>query len=226
GPCLAALGVSHFYASPYLKARAASTHGYDIVDHNALNPEIGTEAEHAALCETLRAHGMHQILDIVPNHMGVLEADNAWWLDVLECGPASVHASTFDIEWAPHVPELRGKVLLPVLGDHYGRVLEAGELKLRFDGEQGEFFVCYYAHRFPIDPKCYPQVFAAAPQPASAAGKDAERMAVQSLIDTFGRLPSRDDADPSARAVRQRDKVLLKQRLAQAHAAHAWLREW
>src|SRR5690606_10847636 len=79
---------------------------------------------------------------------------------------------------------------------------------------------------FPIDPKCYPQVFAAAPQPASAAGKDAERMAVQSLIDTFGRLPSRDDADPSARAVRQRDKVLLKQRLAQAHAAHAWLREW
>lgn len=226
-PYLAELGVSHLYASPYLKARAGSTHGYDIVDHNALNPEIGSQADHAGLCQALREHGMHQLLDIVPNHMGVLEADNAWWLDVLECGPASVHAGTFDIEWNPPVPELRNRVLLPVLGDHYGRVLEAGEFNLRFDEAQGEFFVCYYAHRFPIDPASYPDVFAAVPPPTNTPPEDhPARMSVQSLIDAFGRLPPRDDTDPAARALRQRDKVLLKQRLAQAHAEHAWLRVW
>jgi len=102
-PYLAQLGIGHLYASPYLKARPGSTHGYDIIDHQALNPEIGTAQDHAELCAALARHGMGQLLDIVPNHMGVLEADNRWWMDVLECGPASVHARTFDIEW--HAPE-------------------------------------------------------------------------------------------------------------------------
>ena len=129
-PYLHALGITHLYASPYLKARKGSTHGYDVVDHNALNPEVGTPADYDTLCATLKEHGMQQLLDIVPNHMGVLEADNAWWLDVLEHGRASSHAETFDIEWQPAQPEMAGRVLLPVLGDHFGKVLEAGEIQL------------------------------------------------------------------------------------------------
>ena len=228
-PYLQELGVSHLYASPYLRARTGSNHGYDIVDHDALNPEIGDEDAHEALCAALKARGMHQLLDIVPNHMGVLQADNAWWLDVLENGPASAHAETFDIEWMPPTPELAGQVLLPVLGDQYGRVLEAGELQLDFDEQAGEFWIHYYDHRFPIDPQRYPQVFAAAPPPAALA-QAGERLGdwqqLSSLIDAFGRLPARGDADAQSRAVRQRDRVVHKQRLAQLVAGMPGVREW
>ena len=138
-PYLARLGVSHLYASPFLKARPGSTHGYDVIDHNAVNPEIGTESELSELLDTLRSHGMGLVIDLVPNHMGVLHADNAWWLDVLEKGRASAYARFFDIDWSS------GKLLLPVLGKHYGDVLESGELKLR--GRS----VCYFDHRFPLN---------------------------------------------------------------------------
>src|SRR6266850_549183 len=144
-PYLARLGISHLYASPFLKARPGSTHGYDIIDHNAVNPEIGTEAELRKLIDTLREHGMGLVPDLVPNHMGVLHADNAWWLDVLEKGRASPYARYFDIDWS------RGKLLLPVLGKHYGEALEAGELKLENKG--GRWSVRYFDHRFPLDPK-------------------------------------------------------------------------
>jgi (1->4)-alpha-D-glucan 1-alpha-D-glucosylmutase len=146
-PYLASLGVSHVYASPFLKSRPGSNHGYDIVDHGKLNPEIGTEAELDALIDTVHRHGMGMVLDIVPNHMGVLHADNAWWLDVLEKGRASPYAKFFDIDWNPAKPELRGKVLLPVLGGHYGEVLEKGELKLVKGG------IRYFGHRFPLNQK-------------------------------------------------------------------------
>ena len=143
-PYLAALGVSHLYASPFLKARPGSLHGSDVVDHRTLNPEIGTEADLDALLRELRRHGMGLVLDVVPNHMGVLHGDNAWWQDVLEKGRASPYAKFFDIEWLPPQPELRGKVLLAVLGDHYGSVLERRELKL------GRNAVRYFDHRFPL----------------------------------------------------------------------------
>jgi len=113
-PYLSALGISHLYASPYLKARPGSRHGYDIIYHNALNPEIGTYEEFVQLCATLAEHGMGQVLDVVPNHMGVQGGDNVWWLDVLENGQASAHAGFFDIDWMPVKAKLRGKVLLPV----------------------------------------------------------------------------------------------------------------
>ncbi|HEX7053501.1 MAG TPA: malto-oligosyltrehalose synthase [Burkholderiales bacterium] len=144
-PYLARLGVTHLYASPFLKARPGSTHGYDVVDHNAVNPEIGTEAELNRLLQTLRRHGMGLVADLVPNHMGVLHADNAWWLDVLEKGRASPYARFFDIDWS------RGKLLLPVLGKHYGEALEAGELKLEKRG--GRWSVRYFDHRFPLNEK-------------------------------------------------------------------------
>lgn len=157
-PYLAELGVSHLYASPYLKARAGSTHGYDITDHNAFNPEIGNEDSFRALGSELGAHGLGQILDFVPNHMGIGRADNAWWLDVLEWGDESPYAEYFDIDWSSAKPELRGKVLLPVLGNHYGSTLEGGELKLAFDAAEGSLSVWYYEHRFPVTPGQYGRV--------------------------------------------------------------------
>ena len=152
-PYLAALGVSHLYASPYLKARPGSTHGYDIVDHNALNPELGTEDDFRAMVEALKANGLGQILDFVPNHMGVGGADNAWWLDVLEWGPDSACAGYFDIDWEPDARYLQGKLLVPFLGEQYGVVLEAGGLELRFDETAGTFAVwAYETHKLPICP--------------------------------------------------------------------------
>jgi len=142
-PYLAELGISHCYASPYLRARPGSMHGYDIIDHNVLNPEIGTVEDFDAFVGALRAHGMGQILDVVPNHMGVMGADNAWWLDVLENGQASTYAEFFDIDWEPLKDELQFKVLVPVLGDQYGTVLDRGEFKLKFDAEKGEFSIFY-----------------------------------------------------------------------------------
>ena len=140
-PYLASLGVSHLYASPFLKARAGSTHGYDVIDHNAVNPEIGSEKELRTLIDALKKHGMGMVVDLVPNHMGVLHADNARWLDVLEKGPKSPHAKFFDIDWN------RGRLLLPVLGKHYGEALEAGELKV----DIARKCVRYFDHRFPLN---------------------------------------------------------------------------
>ena len=136
-PYLAALGISHVYASPYLRARPGSMHGYDIIDHKQLNPEVGTPEEFERFVEALHQHGMGQILDIVPNHMAVMGSDNAWWLDVLENGENSNYAQFFDIDWQPLKDELQGKVLIPVLDDQYGTVLDRGDLNLKFDNERG-----------------------------------------------------------------------------------------
>ncbi len=157
-PYFARLGVSHLYASPLLTARAGSTHGYDIVDHNRINEELGGEAALERLVATLRAHGMGLILDIVPNHMGVGGNDNAWWLDVLEWGRASPYAEYFDIDWDPPDASLRGRLLAPFLGASYGECLANGDLALKFDEADGRLFVAYYDHRFPLNPRDYASV--------------------------------------------------------------------
>ncbi len=214
-PYLAKLGVSHLYCSPILRARSGSTHGYDIVDHRGINPELGGQEGFDRLHAVLRAHDMGILLDIVPNHMGVLDDDNAWWMDVLENGPASAHAHYFDIDWHPVNDELQGKVLVPVLGDYYGNVLARGELSLGFEPETGAFAVRYYAHRFPIDPREYPAILRRA-EAALAADVDASaRLEFSSLASACGHLPPRDSDDPAARGERARDKELHKQRLAQ-----------
>ncbi len=215
-PYLSMLGASHLYASPYLKARPGSRHGYDIIDHNTLNPEIGTYAEFEQLCETLARHGMGQVLDIVPNHMGVQAGDNAWWLDVLENGQTAVHAGFFDIDWAPVKAKMYGKVLLPVLGNHYGAVLENAELQLRFDAEHGEFGIYYFEHHFPVDPREYPQILAYRMECLSLRlGEENQLlMEYQSLITTFQNLPSRDDQSPERQHERKRDKEVHKRHLA------------
>ena len=139
-PYLKALGITHLYASPFMKARKGSTHGYDIVDHTRLNPELGGEAGFERLSQALRQHDLGLILDFVPNHVGVHFADNPWWLDVLEWGPASPHAVSFDIDWELLPYRARGGVLLPIIGSSYGEALERGEIELRYDAARRQFF--------------------------------------------------------------------------------------
>lgn len=222
-PYLADLGISHCYASPYLKARPGSMHGYDIVDHSALNPEIGTAEEYDHFIATMRAHGMGHILDIVPNHMGVMGADNVWWLDVLENGPASAHGRFFDIDWDPLNPSLKGKVLLPMLGEHYGTVLKRGELRLDFDPERGEFSAFYYHHRLPIDPATYPRIVGHRRERlAEVLGRDDPQFSeLQTLLTAFGHLPPRLTSNPAQQAERQRDKEVHKRHLVALVRANA-----
>ena len=138
-PYLKALGITHLYASPFMKARKGSTHGYDIVDHTRINPELGGDAGFERLSNTLKQHDLGLILDFVPNHVGVHFADNPWWLDVLEWGPASPHAVSFDIDWDILPYRARGGVLLPIIGSSYGQALEKGEIELRYDCNEGSF---------------------------------------------------------------------------------------
>ena len=161
-PYLAQLGISHVYCSPIHRARPGSLHGYDVVAHGEINPELGGMPAYRRFCECLRAHGMGQLIDLVPNHMGVLGADNAWWNDVLEHGSASRFAEYFDIDWQAATPGLAGKVLLPVLGDHYGEVLARGELVL--EHEAGRWFVRYFEHRFPVAAQGNPETLERAAQ--------------------------------------------------------------
>jgi (1->4)-alpha-D-glucan 1-alpha-D-glucosylmutase len=152
------LGISHVYASPILTARPGSTHGYDIVNHNEINPELGSPEDFEALVQALHTRGMGLILDIVPNHMGVGGKDNAWWLDTLEWGERSPHARFFDIDFKANRRGLRGKVMVPFLGDQYGKVLESGQIALGFDVQSGTFSAWYHDHRLPIDPRDYCQI--------------------------------------------------------------------
>jgi len=229
-PRLARLGLSHLYLSPVLRARSGSTHGYDIVDHAALNPELGSEAEFFALCRDAHAAGLHVLLDIVPNHMGVLAADNAWWLDVLEHGPSSRYAHWFDIDWCSGDRSLHGKVLMPVLGDAYGAVLEAGDLQLRFDAERGSFAVHYHEHRFPLDPRDVAEVLApllgrsgfsrdsgdtASPsrlKPLLQGQPQADTEELQDVIAAFAALPERL---PPAQAGQDREHAEARHTLAE-----------
>ncbi len=165
------LGISHLYASPLLTARAGSTHGYDIVNHNEINPELGGEAALHRMVGTLREHGMGLILDIVPNHMGVGGDDNAWWLDVLEWGRASPYAEYFDIDWDPPDGTLRGRMLAPFLGKPYGECLSSGDIVLKFDNNDGRLFASYGEHRFPIAPRDYAAVLLTAGGPLEAPAR-------------------------------------------------------
>ena len=220
-PYLQDLGISHCYASPYLKARPGSTHGYDIVDHGELNPEIGSREDFERFVAELARRGMGQILDMVPNHMGVMGSDNIWWLDVLENGPASDYSDFFDIDWSPVKDYLRGKVLLPTLGSPYGTALESGELELAFDAGEGSFSVYYGPHRFPIDPKEYPRILGyRLDQLKTALSPDDPGLAeFQSLITAFGHLPGRWQTGRDKRSERNRDKEIHKQHLARLCAA-------
>ena len=195
-PYLHALGISHLYASPFLKARAGSNHGYDVVDYGRLNPELGGEAAFERLCGALDQAGIGLILDFVPNHMAVHFADNAWWLDVLEWGPASPYAAAFDIDW--HYFPGRPQVLLPILGAPYGEALDKGEIELRYDAAEGSFSAWYYEHRLPIAPTLYGEILQTMVV-QTGASEDARRLAALGLGRTYRRAriaPGRNKRKP------------------------------
>src|ERR1700722_334888 len=194
-PYLKALGISHLYASPFMKARKGSSHGYDVVDDNAFNPELGGEPAFHRLSKVLAAADIGLILDFVPNHMGVHYADNAWWLDVLEWGPASPHAAAFDIDWQAQAFRGRGRVLLPILGKSYGEALESGEIELRYDAGEGSFSAWYYQHRLPIGPGHYAGVLRTAVTAAEAGASPSGRRLLDLATDLQQQgEPTRDAA--------------------------------
>jgi (1->4)-alpha-D-glucan 1-alpha-D-glucosylmutase len=212
-PYLAELGITDCYASPYLKARAGSGHGYDIVDHNTLNPEIGSEQDYDAFVAALHEHGMGQVLDVVPNHMGVADNDNAWWMDVLENGPSSPYASFFDIDWMPLKPDLAHKVLLPILGDQFGKVLEDQQLLLKF--EDGAFFVQYFERRFPIKPRCWSLILRhRVEELGQRLGPEHPHMQeYHSILTALSHLPPRTETDAEKIATARREREVIKRRL-------------
>jgi (1->4)-alpha-D-glucan 1-alpha-D-glucosylmutase len=227
---LAALGVSHCYASSYLKAVPGSSHGYDVADPTQLNPEIGGEETYAAWIAALRAHGMGHIIDLVPNHMGIAQSANPWWQDVLENGESSRYADVFDIDWQPLKSELEHKVLLPVLGDTYGAVLERQEIRLEY--EHGALRARYFDQWFPIAPGTYDRVLGyELPRLLEAAGPESEAAnEFLSILTAIRNLPGRLVTDPATRIERDREKEVIKRRLAglttqspevQAHIARA-----
>ncbi|WP_129776776.1 malto-oligosyltrehalose synthase [Peristeroidobacter soli] len=213
-PYLARLGISHVYASPILKARPGSMHGYDVVDHSQLNPELGTREDFDRFVQQLHEQGLGLIVDIVPNHLGVMGNDNVWWLDVLENGPAARCAFHFDIDWRPNRGSMRDRILVPVLGDSYGVVLERGELQLEFDAAAGSFSLRYHDHRLPIDPREYSRIFSQPIAETLLPKDDAHRGDFESLLTSFSNLPPRADTSADAVAVRYRDKEAHKRRLA------------
>jgi len=212
-PYLEKLGVSHVYASPCLKARPGSAHGYDVVDYSMLNPELGTPEDHAAMVESLHRHGLGQLLDIVPNHMSIACPENPFWFDVLENGASSPFAGYFDINWHPIKAELDNKILLPLLEDQYGRVLEAGLLRLQF--AEGAFSLHYHDWRLPLEPRTYPLLLAYRLDALKAAlgTESAELHELESIITALEYLPQTSEADPQRIAERQREKEVIKGRL-------------
>ena len=203
-PYLADLGISHLYTSPVLQAVHGSTHGYDVVDHSRVSEELGGLVGFERLTDALRAHGMGLVLDIVPNHMAISTSDNRWWWDLLAHGPASRYAHFFDVDWEPPESRLRNVILLPVLPDHYGRVLEAGEIRLVRRG--GSLVVQHGERDFPLDPRTLGALIS---QAAEAAGSD-ELAFIGSAL---GELPASTAADVEQVARRQRDAEVLAARL-------------
>ncbi|WP_428309319.1 malto-oligosyltrehalose synthase [Hydrocarboniphaga sp.] len=206
---LADLGFSHLYASPIMAATPGSTHGYDVTDHNRFNPELGGEAGFERLIAALDEHGLGLILDIVPNHVGI-GVDNPAWMDVLEWGPRSPHALDFDIDWKSSRRNLEGKVLLPVLGDQFGLVLEHGEIALKLDERTGSISAWYFDNRLPISPMDYAELLAPALQ--TATGEGARRLA--NLLRDFEQLAEQQGSDGALRET----AASLKQHLAEVLA--------
>jgi (1->4)-alpha-D-glucan 1-alpha-D-glucosylmutase len=191
-PYFERMGISHVYASPVLKARAGSMHGYDVVDPTQINPELGGEPALRRLIAALREHKMGFVLDIVSNHMAVGGSTNPWWLDLLEWGRRSPYANFFDIQWNSPDPLLEGLLLIPFLGSDYGKALEDGNLPLKFEPDTGSFYVEHYEHRFPISPPDYASILSIAVDNR-----------LEALGERFGALAHDEDAYAAAPALRE-----------------------
>ncbi len=213
-PYLHALGITDCYTSSLLKAVPGSMHGYDLVDPGALNPDLGTEQDFQDFTAALKQHDMGLLLDVVPNHMGISTTENRWWWDVLEHGPSSRYARAFDIDWSPLKRELEDKVLLPILGEQYGMVLENQDIRLRY--EDGGFVVTYFDHKFPIAPKSWSGIlsFRLSDLIGILGEGDGHILELQSILTALRHLPSRNERDPERVAERYREKDIVRRRLS------------
>ena len=212
-PYLHELGISHVYASPCMKAAAGSPHGYDVVDYGQLNAELGGAEGYSALADALHQHGMGLIQDIVPNHMGIVAAENAWWSNVLENGPGSPYAHCFDIDWHPVKTELKNKVLLPLLGGQYGEILESGQLRLEY--HDGAFFLRYFQQRLPLDPRTYPIILNhRLDELKDSLGTESDELReLESILTALEYLPPATETETLRATERQREKEVIKGRL-------------
>ena len=208
------LGVTDYYSSPVLKARPGSPHGYDIVDHTQVNPELGGEEQFSELLRTLREQGMGFIVDVVPNHMSIAEAHNGWWQDVLENGPSSSFARYFDIDWNPPNPRLKNRVLFPVLGDQFGRVLERRELRVTY--RDGGFFLNYFETQLPVAARTSTLVLRLALEAVRTrlAESDLHALELESIINALEHLPPRTETDPARLRERRCEKDVVRRRLS------------
>ena len=225
-PYLHTLGISDIYASPYFKASEGSLHGYDILDQNSLNPEIGSEDEYELLVDELKQWDMGQVLDIVPNHMCIEGQGNAFWMDVLENGPSSTSAKFFDIDWHPAKKELENKILVPILGEQYGTVLEKGDLLLSF--EEGSFFIYYHDHKLPIIPKTYSHMLTMGIEDLERelTDSDPQLQELMSIVTALRHLPPTTEQNPGRIAERYREKEVVKRRLWELYQNCRAIREF
>lgn len=213
-PYLAALGISDVYASPLLAARPGSRHGYDVCNHSRLDPDLGGPEAFEAYAAALRAHGMGQILDVIPNHMGIAAGCNPWWSDLLENGPGSPYAAFFDVDWNPITRELRDKVLLPILGDQYGRVLENQELLLEY--ADGAFSIRHHDTRLPVAPQSTIQILAHGLELLApvVAEDNPDLQEYESIITALAHLPGRTETAPERLRERRRESGVIRRRLS------------
>jgi len=208
------LGISDCYVSPLTVARAGSMHGYDVTDHSRLNPELGGEEQFLNFARALADKGMGLVVDTVPNHMCIADPSNRWWFDVLENGPGSPYARFFDIDWAPPKADLANKVLLPVLGDQYGRVLENQEIRIVY--QDGAFEAHYHALRLPVAPRTWTWML----EPARGrlmqilGEYHPDVLMLESISTAISHLPLRTETDPARVRERQREKEIIKSRLS------------
>jgi (1->4)-alpha-D-glucan 1-alpha-D-glucosylmutase len=214
------LGITDLYLSPIFAAQKGSPHGYNVTDHGRINPEIGGESAFEELGHALAARRMGLILDLVPNHMGIGDETNRYWWDVLENGPSSPHASFFDIDWAPPKTDLENQILLPVLGDQYGIVLEAGQLQLRH--ADGAFTVHYYERSFPLAPKSILRILEPLLEELrpTAPADDPALIEIESIITQIRNLPPRTEKDADRLRERRREQDVARRRLATLVETH------
>ncbi len=206
------LGVSHVYSSPYLQAAPGSTHGYDVLDYQSVNAELGGTMGHEQFCNLLGKHHLGQLLDVVPNHMSISHSGNRWWWDVLENGPSSRYADYFDVDWEPQERKLHNRVLLPILGDHYGQVLD--ERQIRLEREGGSFRARYFERLLPLAPKSLDDILSRAAEISTS-----EFLAF--AADVAANLPPANHIDHTSIYRRHRDKEILRRMLEQELREHA-----
>ena len=221
------LGISDCYLSPITKAHAGSVHGYDVINHSEVNPELGSEDDFHKFAQMLQARGMGIVQDIVPNHMSIGDAANQWWSDVLGNGPSSPYAEFFDIDWNPPKNDLANKILLPVLGEQYGKVLENKEIQIAYDNGNGTFQARYFDHSFPLAPRSLRWIL----EPALRAlteklgDSDPDVLELESILNAVEHLPKRTESDLKKVRERRREIPVIRRRISDVYEKSADFRD-